>query len=481
MIMFLLSLLIIAFMGLFLFLHFTGNLKIALQTPLAAWPLGRTEPMEYSPLRDFNEMISGEEMKEDLGVLKENLLHVHPATVNGLDRETEIAFQNALDYINSNPSMSIGAFNQIVAEIIATLKDAHTEAAIMSTYHLPMTIKKIDGQWFLMSARTLTPIPAGSELISIGGLEMEEIYKKGQSLTSYENQYWLDYRLASRLLSESFLSSLGIDQKEGNIEIQYKHDGTHSKAYTRFIWQEYHPWTRTFHDDFVKHPQDNRFKYFIDEEGLYAHFVLSSMPYNDAYKAFLEDMFKDIEAQGVRNLIVDLRYNTGGNCRAVDAFLRYIDIESYVSYHEIKVRLSQQASKQSGYLGKGGIYSVGPIESGNKRKNKQLFDGDIFVCVNEGTYSAAVSFAQTLKDNDIAKVIGSPTGGSPNSYGDLLFFYLPHSKIPYTISHKKFTRPNVEKADAISLYPHIEVFYSVEDYLKGRDLELEAILEMIQE
>lgn len=74
------------------------------------------------------------------------------------------------------------------------------------------------------------------------------------------------------------------------------------------------------------------------------------------------------------------------------------------------------------------------------RRNDLLFNKNVYVLVGPGTFSAAADFAAMVKDLKAATVVGEETGGLASSYGDVLSFILPNSKLQLGVSFKYFVR-----------------------------------------
>ena len=110
--------------------------------------------------------------------------------------------------------------------------------------------------------------------------------------------------------------------------------------------------------------------------------------------------------------------------------MRYIDLDKYNAFTS-EVRYGPYKFDVSG-------------KRKNKKYNEFLYNGNIYVLSSNRTFSSAMMFSVTLQDNSIAKVIGEPSGNSPCSYGDVINFSLPNSKLLLIISYKKFIRPNSE-------------------------------------
>ena len=69
---------------------------------------------------------------------------------------------------------------------------------------------------------------------------------------------------------------------------------------------------------------------------------------------------------------------------------------------------------------------------------------------------------------------GAPTGGRPNSYGNVRTLFLPNSRLQVGYSTRYFRL--IEGSDPPSLMPDLAVEPTIEDLRTGRDPELEAAL-----
>ena len=73
-----------------------------------------------------------------------------------------------------------------------------------------------------------------------------------------------------------------------------------------------------------------------------------------------------------------------------------------------------------------------------------------------------------------ATLVGEPTGGRPNCYGELIGFKLPNSNLQVNCSTKYFRQSRDD--DPPSRDPDITVARSWEDCLAGRDPVMETVL-----
>jgi hypothetical protein len=142
-------------------------------------------------------------------------------------------------------------------------------------------------------------------------------------------------------------------------------------------------------------------------------------------------------AQGaVKTLVFDVQYNGGGNSVLADA---------------VFARLARHA----------------PMKD---KKN-------VFCVVGRYTFSSAILNALTLRKNHGAVLVGEPTAGSPNHFGEVKTLELPKSKLKLQYSTKRFEHapPGTTTIEPDHL---AEVTYA--DWLAGRDVVLEKIRALVK-
>jgi len=114
------------------------------------------------------------------------------------------------------------------------------------------------------------------------------------------------------------------------------------------------------------------------------------------------------------------------------------------------------------------------FEATSRPRVEPGFDGPSCLLIGDQTYSAAMALADGVRTYDLMLTIGQPTGGLPNTLGDIGPFQLPNSRIVVTFSQKMFVRASGDESDLGPVRPHIEVAP-----VAGRDAALErAIVEI---
>jgi C-terminal processing protease CtpA/Prc len=99
--------------------------------------------------------------------------------------------------------------------------------------------------------------------------------------------------------------------------------------------------------------------------------------------------------------------------------------------------------------------------------------GKLFVITGRQTFSSALMNAIQFRQNTNCLLIGEPTGGKPNSYGEVLSFTLPNSGVVVQYSTKYF---QMMDDDPLSLYPDNDIELSIQDFAQGKDPVMDFIL-----
>lgn len=177
----------------------------------------------------------------------------------------------------------------------------------------------------------------------------------------------------------------------------------------------------------------------------------NSFNYNKTGRKAIDAVFSEIRDRGSQNLVIDLRFNGGGNSRAGDYILNYITSKRYRMFSGSDVKISKQVYEK-GLLGilarlmRGQIFKY---RSRLKRPHEMgfCFDGRVYALIGPATFSSASGFAAVLEDFDIATLVGEETGGLRECFGDCPRFTLPNSGMQFSVSHKRFFAPRPRPDD----------------------------------
>ena len=178
-------------------------------------------------------------------------------------------------------------------------------------------------------------------------------------------------------------------------------------------------------------------KSLIEDAGLlYIQFNRCATSKDNDLDAFIASVENVLSSGGVKAGALDFQYNGGGNSRCGDALIAALARHAPVS----------------------------------ERKN-------VFGVIGRGTFSSAILNASSLKSSYGGVLVGEPSSGSPNHFGEIKNFELPRSKLVVHYSTKRFA---AGPQGSTAIVPDHLAEPTFEDYKLGRDVILERIRALIQ-
>jgi carboxyl-terminal processing protease len=169
---------------------------------------------------------------------------------------------------------------------------------------------------------------------------------------------------------------------------------------------------------------------------------------------FEKEMDSLIE-QGAKKVVLDLRYNTGG---LVSEALSILDL----------------------FLDKGDVELITKSANGDEEITKSAtdkkYDVDLVVLVNKYSASASEILTGALKDNGVAKVVGTVTYGK----GVIQNVYQLTDGSVLKLTTQEYYTPNETKINKVGITPDYEVELSDEDIENSKDTQLEAAIKLLK-
>lgn len=222
-----------------------------------------------------------------------------------------------------------------------------------------------------------------------------------------------------------------------------------------------------------------------------AYLKLESVIYEN-YTLIHDTIFEHLASNKKKNLIIDLRGNSGGSQMV------YLDLLTYLSSDSLRIEMVKRDESRSKLFkrkrrrdkpSKEFYNRSEKIENGTKYfinslpPKTNIFRGNLYVLIDGETASGGSQLASFLKNKINAICIGQETGGGEtgnNGHGyDQL--ELPNSKI--TINWPRY---NVRLGLPIPINlrgvrPDFEIKYDPNSYSLNRDLEMEKVFQLIGE
>ncbi|MBL4862574.1 MAG: S41 family peptidase [Crocinitomicaceae bacterium] len=323
-------------------------------------------------------------------------------------------------------------------------------------------------------------IKAGSEIISIDHKTVSEMMEGiGKYISSDENSMDFKYFQAAQMFA--FFRHLDSPFTEDSIHVRYV-DGVDTNQVYLFTGTA--P-VNSMNHRLRKNAQsytDNEFNMgqfkIVKSEYAYFRFKSFSTSSGKNYEAFLLKSFKKIKTKHIDKLVVDLRGNTGGVMQY--SFMKYlvgpdVVLGRYV-VEKPKTRINSKLvqkmnihflrhslmSQQQERKKRRGLFDNGTIRTEDVDTN-YLYDGQIVVITDEGTFSSAAILACHLKTLSNAKIVGRTPGGSfyAGNAGTLIV-KLPQSGIKLSVNPNTF-------------YSHLEMTDNPTE-IKQPDLDLNPLI-----
>lgn len=115
----------------------------------------------------------------------------------------------------------------------------------------------------------------------------------------------------------------------------------------------------------------------------------------------------------------------------------------------------------------GGASPQGSVFAGRIAQNERINQpGKLFVAVGRNTYSSAIINAMDFVKSTHAVIIGEPTAGRPNHYGEVRSFKLPSSGLKIFYSTKYFY---TDPGNSTGIIPDVETVMTFDNFISGLD------------
>ena len=455
------------------------------------------------------EYVEGNAYQKDLLLYVDMLGDTHPYYADKKHRAELNKCAKRL-YRECSKIMDVAEFKLLVARLAASLNDGHTAIFYWTSPDkiFPVRVALGGGASAVVdaSSQELSEL-LGREVVKLNGKPIGQILKQAREIVSADNDVNFENLVEDYLMISEFWSMLGMSDEVLSLTFA-DGDSIDVKAINKSDLK-----VAQLQKDLsgrVTAPRRVLFDYTIyEEEGIcYLQFnqfadriTHPKNPQLPRFDEFVRDMMSEIEVKGVKTLVVDLQYNSGGNSLLGNVLLSWLKPYAELEQYSADVRISELMQtyypyyKEFTYDGKplevGRVYSA-PKFDHNRRAaigdvvpqqdstrhvlnfdKERIFKGDVVFIQSRESFSSASLLLTTARDNGIGYIIGERSGGRPSHYGDILYCSLPNTETIATVSHKHFVRPNRALSGEQYLEPNIFVPLNNSD----KDLAWECILD----
>jgi hypothetical protein len=408
----------------------------------------------------FTEKYTLEEYQEDFNQLVDLLLKKHPQPYALISKNS---LTNLIDtqYAKINESTTVKDFLWVSSSVVSAIKCGHTDILgpnypiIPQSHYLPVNASYIDSKLYVIDPRgNSDKIAIRDEIVSINGVRVETIYNeliphissdglhkiRQHELINF-NFYWLCPLFFN--FPESYTFKVKHEDEIVEIDLQKATEYKHLKT--------------------VLDSCKDLLCFKINKENSTAIMTIRSFGFYkkkfSTFKSFVDDSFSQIEAEGIENLIIDLRNNGGGEPACASYLLEFLANKPYTYFHK----------DVKGYSDLKKVI----------HPNSKRFRNKPYILTNGFCFSSTGHFCSLIKEHDLATLVGTETGGTYtcNDYGK--FYELDNTDLKVRIATgiAKTTATTLSNRQGIA--PDHYVAPDINHFLNKSDTVLNYTLHLI--
>ena len=458
----------------------------------------------------LDDTIPLKQLKEDVTYFRLILEAVHPGLyLYGSEKEMNHRFDSVANSLTGD--MTMMDFFNLLAPVINSIHCGHTSIFAPTDFedsihringYFPVPVNIVNNKLVVNSNEF--EIPLGAEIVIINREKVAKFlpdFWNYEPVDGYNSQYQQEE--GGWDFSTNYFKNKG---PQSSFKIGYKNflsDVVTELEIPAVTYDEMLLGNRHF-----MLPEDVNYDLELFDDYGYAVLTIYTFGYDSwstdrAFENFISNSFRLLsQSPKIRNLIIDLRNNTGGNFH--NMFHLYGYLTQRLQWKEFKNAYSVfNRIPFTPYLAKGendvvGIQASLDSSFGNKREGRYVrqykdnetlypaatrFKGHVFALINSNVQSAAAYFAALLKDEGLAKIVGDETGGSATNTNSfhLLTYELPNSKIMLTVPvvHAAFSLENNRLQPGRGVAPDYPVSISLPDLVDNSDTQLNYIIDSL--
>lgn len=415
------------------------------------------EKKPLTPAENFGKVYTPEAYKADLDQLANSILKIHPNVHKFISRK---AFTDIVEKCKAQitDKTTFAQFSYICNKIIASIHCAHTGmGGLYPEYEmLPQALKfPIQTRWIDNKLYVVDPmnnnkkLKPGDEISSINGVQVsaliDSIY---QHIVAQGHVKTTKNHVFNKLSSGLIPYALNLPVKY-TITIQGQKEAitlTHPEKAIGTYW------------DYLQYCQNQLCLEFPDDKKTALMTITSFNYYSwsnlNEFVEFIDQSFKQIQEKGIKNLIIDVRYNTGGSQSSAIHLLRYLVDKPFTYYSK---------SDFPGKLVKiEGEEIIQPVKNGYNGKVLFLIDGN-----GNSTTGHFMSLVKVLK---LGTIIGEELGSNQFCSAGSTSCRLKNTKINYYIANNTHISTATSQPDEKGILPDHFVHQSIDDVIHRKDV-----------
>lgn len=397
---------------------------------------------ELAATKDTSKMSRDEAWRYDLWFLNRELRRIH---LNPYRFYTPKQFDDFVSQSRKEiPKLTDSQIMVRLIRLMAMAGDGHTGmrpaqgTPALNTF--PIQAFEFEEGWFITAAHPSVAELAGAQILAMDGVPIQEVFDRTNPYLSQDNPQNARATFAGRMMIGALMNGIGITKSatEATFSMKLISGETKSVKLQTGAEQPGADWVFGRKSDGVPLYLKNRTKAYYMEplpnlNAMYVQYYAVRNEGSESLSAFAKRVFETMDKDNIQRLILDVRYNGGGN-----------------------TFLSQ------------------PIHEGIMRRERLNQKGNLFVITGRNTFSAAQNFTTDIGRYSKPIYVGEPTGSSPNFTGESVRFTLPYSKATCSVSDLHWQR-SWPMDHRIWIAPDLPAPPVFKLYFENRDPAMEAI------
>jgi hypothetical protein len=401
---------------------------------------------ELVGLVDVSKMSRDEGWRYDLAWLAREIKRIHYSPFKKVSREEFDAFVKKLS--DDIPRLGDTQIAVGLMKLARMPGDGHTKIEPAYARH---EMRQAAGVRFFLFAEGLFIMAAapnhadlvGAQVLSIGDHSVDDVLQAMDCILSQDNVMWPKLIGPDLMPNAQILNGLGLVPRPDRLPLRIRDREGRDRAVELAVdsgdptdaWITARQGAKRPVPLYLKNQKAPYwFEYLAEPKVVYFQYNAVQDDPKESLEKFSQRLFKFINGHDVQKLVIDMRFNGGGN----------------------------------NFLNR-------PLVRGLVRCDKMNQRGKLFVIIGRRTFSAAMNGATDIERETEAIFVGEPTGSCPNFVGESIPVALPYSKMKGTISDLYWQR-SVAMDYRTWIPPTIFAPPTFADYRDNRDPALDAIL-----
>ncbi len=330
------------------------------------------------------------------------------------------------------PAMSDVEVLVELSRIIAAIGDGHTRTDALQRFdRVPLRLMWFDEGLYVVGVATEHAWAHGRRVVRVGTRDIDDVIADVTALIPHDNESHLRGQLPEYLVAPALLGALGMsahytlaadDGTTRTLDLAEATPGA-DVAWTSG--------TGTAPPMYLSNPRAHYWNAPIDD-AVYLQYNQCANATDVPFARFATGMLAYLDQHRTERVVIDLRHNGGGDSSV-----------------------------------------IAPLVAGLAARERYRTPGAVAVIIGRHTFSSAVLNALELKSKLGAVLVGEPTGGKPNHYGEVERLTLPKSGLHVWYSTKKF---QLVPGDPDAVAPDVPVPVTASAFFSGADPALRAAL-----